>query len=61
MTTLAGTTLDLMLKALAEDTWENLREAWALSVSYGEETITDSLTRIHRWIRMDGVRTAEGG
>ena len=40
---LAGTTLDLMLRAFAEDTWENLREAWALSVRYGEETITDSL------------------
>ena len=43
MATLAGTTLDLMLRTLAGDTWENLREAWALSVRYGEETITDFL------------------
>ncbi len=36
-------TLDVLLQTLAEDTWENLREAKRLSVRYGEETITDIL------------------
>ena len=36
-------TLDSLLQKLAEDTWENLREAKLLSVRYGEETITDIL------------------
>ena len=35
--------LDLMLLKLAEDTWENLREAKKMSVRFGEETITDLL------------------
>ena len=36
-------TLDGMLKALAEDTWENLRESARVAVRYGEVTITDIL------------------
>ena len=35
--------LDWMLLKLAEDTWENLREAKNLSIRFGEETITDLL------------------
>ena len=35
--------LDLSLETLAQDTWENLREAKRLSVRFGEETITDTL------------------
>ena len=43
MTSPLGITLDAMLETLANDTWENLREAKALSVRFGEETITDIL------------------
>ena len=43
MTSSPGITLDVLLETLAEDTWENLREAKSLSVRFGEETITDSL------------------
>ena len=43
MTSSSGITLDDLLKALAEDTWENLRDAKPLSVRFGEETITDTL------------------
>lgn len=38
-----GSMLDSLLKMLAQDTWENLREAKLLSVRFGEETITDLL------------------
>ena len=41
MTSSPGPTLDSLLQTLAEDTWENLREAKLQSVRYGEETITD--------------------
>ena len=43
MTSPSGNTLDVLLETLAQDTWENLREAKALSVRFGEETITDTL------------------
>ena len=43
MTSPSGNTLDVLLRKLAQDTWENLREAKALSVRFGEETITDTL------------------
>ena len=43
MTSSRRITLDALLEALAEDTWENLREAKRLSVRFGEETITDIL------------------
>ena len=43
MTSSLGLTLDTLLGTLAEDTWENLREAKLLSVRFGEETITDTL------------------
>ncbi len=43
MTSTPGTTLDALLETLAEDTWENLREAKTLSIRFGEETITDTL------------------
>ncbi len=38
-----GYPLDALLRKLAEDTWENLREAKLLSVRFGEATITDTL------------------
>ena len=43
MTSSPGPTLDSLLQTLAEDTWENLREAKLQLVRYGEETITDIL------------------
>ena len=43
MTSPFGNTLDVLLETLAHDTWENLREAKALTVRFGEETITDTL------------------
>ena len=43
MTNPTSTTLDVLLRTLAEDTWELLREANHLSVRFGEETITDNL------------------
>ena len=43
MTSPSGNTLDVLLEKLAQNTWENLREAKALSVRFGEETITDTL------------------
>ena len=43
MTSPSGNTLDVLLGTLAQDTWENLREAKSLSVRFGEETITDTL------------------
>jgi hypothetical protein len=36
-------TLVSILEALARDTWERLNDARALSVRFGEETITDLL------------------
>ena len=43
MTSTPGITLDVLLETLAEDTWENLREAKPLCIRFGEETITDTL------------------
>lgn len=43
MTSSLAPSLDNLLGTLAEDTWENLREAKLLSVRFGEETITDTL------------------
>lgn len=43
MTSSLAPSLDDLLGTLAEDTWENLREAKLLSVRFGEETITDTL------------------
>ena len=43
MTNPPSITLDVLLRTLAEDTWELLREANLLSVRFGEETITDTL------------------
>ena len=43
MVSSATVTLDRLLNVLAEDTWENLREANLLAVRFGEETITDTL------------------
>ena len=44
MTNLPLGTLDLALATLSRQTWEHLGAAKALSVSFGEETITDLLT-----------------
>ena len=35
--------LDSLLATLSGETWERLRDAMNLSVSFGEETITDLL------------------
>ena len=43
LTSTPGITLDVLLETLAEDTWENLREAKPLCIRFGEETITDTL------------------